>query len=332
MVERNEVYGPSSDLQCALRFSLTMNFRQELTCPVCHQLYLNPVAIHCGHTLCKGCVPQHDDGCCPICQDPLNDDERQGLITVNHDIGQMVTRLLQEATQIPAVLTVHLDHVREVAAIKKMTTEARRVLIAESAHLRCELDAMKYQFAEDGRTLRQQLQHLENQAKSSADLFVARQAFAYHHADMARRLRLAAMCLKQPVDEHIAMPQQETHVTGSIPLRDIQGLVLCPESYARPITLICGFLQFSEARGLFIVIALTSSPCVTYLFKMGFFPHSTTTTTTVFVTAWTSWIARRPPLLASSHHLPSSFEELHYRLGLPQITVVVVIVITLSGA
>nr|XP_034953967.1 zinc-binding protein A33-like [Zootoca vivipara] len=60
--------------------------QEEMTCPVCHQPFLDPVITDCGHTFCHACLIQswRDSdaaGCCPQCEKPF----KEGSYKRNHE-------------------------------------------------------------------------------------------------------------------------------------------------------------------------------------------------------------------------------------------------------
>ena len=53
-----------------------VGMRAELSCPLCHQLYVRPVSLPCTHILCNQCARGALEGPgvykseCPLCQLP----------------------------------------------------------------------------------------------------------------------------------------------------------------------------------------------------------------------------------------------------------------------
>ncbi len=43
---------------------------QDFTCPICHDLLLNPITIVCQHTMCRECIAKAVErrSCCPVCR------------------------------------------------------------------------------------------------------------------------------------------------------------------------------------------------------------------------------------------------------------------------
>lgn len=61
-------------LKMATRFP-KRSFDKELHCPVCHNLYFDPVTLQCGHTFCLACLENNEstkdcevNPCCPECE------------------------------------------------------------------------------------------------------------------------------------------------------------------------------------------------------------------------------------------------------------------------
>lgn len=60
--------------------------RQDLTCPVCQDIYRDPVLLHCTHTLCRECM----QGCananskCPVCRQVFTQDEAVSERALGH--------------------------------------------------------------------------------------------------------------------------------------------------------------------------------------------------------------------------------------------------------
>ncbi|XP_072113428.1 zinc-binding protein A33-like [Mobula birostris] len=55
--------------------SVDLSFREELQCPICLELFVDPVVLGCGHNFCRSCVEgywhhQAPDPCCPECREP----------------------------------------------------------------------------------------------------------------------------------------------------------------------------------------------------------------------------------------------------------------------
>ncbi|XP_059210637.1 E3 ubiquitin-protein ligase TRIM38-like isoform X2 [Centropristis striata] len=51
-----------------------LSLEQQLTCPICMNLFLDPVTTACGHSFCKGCLDynfQSNDRQCPLCKQIL---------------------------------------------------------------------------------------------------------------------------------------------------------------------------------------------------------------------------------------------------------------------
>ena len=67
-------------------------FEDELSCSICHELFISPVNLNCSHTFCESCIEQWkkfskkqrnnesdnsdeeeepDINCCPICRQPI---------------------------------------------------------------------------------------------------------------------------------------------------------------------------------------------------------------------------------------------------------------------
>jgi len=44
-------------------------FKKELTCPVCLELFTNPICLPCSHTLCQLCWLFIESKQCPICRE-----------------------------------------------------------------------------------------------------------------------------------------------------------------------------------------------------------------------------------------------------------------------
>jgi len=52
-------------------FSLQMSLEDELSCPVCTDLFREPVLLSCGHSFCRQCINDHWSSSrsrtCPVC-------------------------------------------------------------------------------------------------------------------------------------------------------------------------------------------------------------------------------------------------------------------------
>ncbi|XP_078272165.1 LOW QUALITY PROTEIN: zinc-binding protein A33-like [Rhinoraja longicauda] len=61
------------------RLAADVSFREELQCPICLELFADPVILGCGHNFCRDCVRQfwrrRDPApCCPECREPVEPD------------------------------------------------------------------------------------------------------------------------------------------------------------------------------------------------------------------------------------------------------------------
>ncbi|XP_038607958.1 E3 ubiquitin-protein ligase TRIM11-like [Tachyglossus aculeatus] len=58
---------------------LSQRLREEVTCPVCREVFTDPVTLDCGHSVCRGCLPQSQGAperppSCPECEEPIRQD------------------------------------------------------------------------------------------------------------------------------------------------------------------------------------------------------------------------------------------------------------------
>nr|XP_028566546.1 E3 ubiquitin-protein ligase TRIM39-like [Podarcis muralis] len=63
--------------------------QEEMTCPVCHQPFLDPVITDCGHSFCHACLIQYwsdsdGAGSCPQCGKPF----KEGSYRRNHELAR----------------------------------------------------------------------------------------------------------------------------------------------------------------------------------------------------------------------------------------------------
>uniref|UniRef100_A0A6I8N4K4 Uncharacterized protein n=1 Tax=Ornithorhynchus anatinus TaxID=9258 RepID=A0A6I8N4K4_ORNAN len=68
--------GPVTSLLWA---SLSLRLQEEVTCPVCREVFTDPVTVDCGHSVCRGCLPQSRGAperppTCPECEEPIRQD------------------------------------------------------------------------------------------------------------------------------------------------------------------------------------------------------------------------------------------------------------------
>uniref|UniRef100_A0A6I8NBM2 Uncharacterized protein n=1 Tax=Ornithorhynchus anatinus TaxID=9258 RepID=A0A6I8NBM2_ORNAN len=58
---------------------LSLRLQEEVTCPVCREVFTDPVTVDCGHSVCRGCLPQSRGAperppTCPECEEPIRQD------------------------------------------------------------------------------------------------------------------------------------------------------------------------------------------------------------------------------------------------------------------
>ncbi|XP_048375814.1 nuclear factor 7, ovary-like [Stegostoma tigrinum] len=86
-----------------------VSFTEELLCPVCLELFVDPVILSCGHNFCRQCVQEYWQRqapglCCPECRE---ENDREGPLRPN----QVVREMSEEARTL-AGLYCHLHGLR----------------------------------------------------------------------------------------------------------------------------------------------------------------------------------------------------------------------------
>uniref|UniRef100_K7FUA4 Tripartite motif containing 39 n=1 Tax=Pelodiscus sinensis TaxID=13735 RepID=K7FUA4_PELSI len=77
------------------------NIKAEVTCPICQELFLDPVTSECGHSFCRECIAQHCQGdrdiACPLCNEKL----RKGNLRPNRELKNIVELVKSQAVEDP---------------------------------------------------------------------------------------------------------------------------------------------------------------------------------------------------------------------------------------
>ncbi|KAM8960032.1 nuclear factor 7, brain-like [Pelodytes ibericus] len=68
------------------------DFAEELTCPLCVELFKDPVMVECGHNFCRSCIDKawngHDSFSCPECKEVISDHK----YTTNRALANLVKK------------------------------------------------------------------------------------------------------------------------------------------------------------------------------------------------------------------------------------------------
>ncbi|XP_063068563.1 E3 ubiquitin-protein ligase TRIM35-like [Engraulis encrasicolus] len=88
------------------------SLEEELCCPVCTDIYTDPVILSCSHSFCKSCVQRswasQGSRVCPICRRTNPQEEPP----VNRVLRNLCERFMQERSQRGALCSLHGDKLR----------------------------------------------------------------------------------------------------------------------------------------------------------------------------------------------------------------------------
>lgn len=84
----------------------TSSLEKHLICPICMELFENPLTLGCGHTFCKECLScnfQYSDRVCPLCKEPQHDTPGVNIVIKNliQQVAQPVQRDANAYTGMP---------------------------------------------------------------------------------------------------------------------------------------------------------------------------------------------------------------------------------------
>ncbi|RWR99684.1 E3 ubiquitin-protein ligase RNF8-like protein, partial [Dinothrombium tinctorium] len=75
-------------------------FESELTCSICHELFIQPVNLNCSHTFCVYCIElwkknKNSHRECPVCRKPMTSTTRQ--LVIENLIDKIINEMDEEA-------------------------------------------------------------------------------------------------------------------------------------------------------------------------------------------------------------------------------------------
>ncbi|XP_042556933.1 tripartite motif-containing protein 43-like [Dipodomys spectabilis] len=81
-----------------MEWDIAQAFQEELRCPICMETFIDPVTIHCGHSLCRPCLrllweEAETPARCPVCRQPSQQEELktnialQSLVSISRQIS-----------------------------------------------------------------------------------------------------------------------------------------------------------------------------------------------------------------------------------------------------
>ncbi|XP_042534797.1 tripartite motif-containing protein 43-like [Dipodomys spectabilis] len=81
-----------------MEWDIAQAFQEEVRCPICMETFIDPVTIHCGHTLCRPCLrllweEAEPPARCPVCRQPSQQKELktnialQSLVSIARQIS-----------------------------------------------------------------------------------------------------------------------------------------------------------------------------------------------------------------------------------------------------
>ncbi|XP_063056047.1 nuclear factor 7, brain-like [Engraulis encrasicolus] len=91
---------------------MASSLEEELCCPVCTDIYTDPVLLSCSHTFCKSCIQRswasQGSRVCPICRKTHPQEEPPANLVLRN----LCERFMQERSQRGALCSLHGDKLR----------------------------------------------------------------------------------------------------------------------------------------------------------------------------------------------------------------------------
>jgi hypothetical protein len=150
-----------------------MNFKEELTCKYCHEIYTNPIALNCcGETICKPHIDEifsnkSTNKCkCPLCDQEIKNQS----FSVNKLVQKMLTTELHKL-EVDSKYKQTLDNLKtEIQKLETILKDPETKIYEEISELKRKVDLdreqLKIEIDNQANDLIQQLDSYEHKFKT----------------------------------------------------------------------------------------------------------------------------------------------------------------------
>nr|XP_006139241.1 zinc finger protein RFP-like [Pelodiscus sinensis] len=175
------------------------SIKEEVTCPICLELFRDPVTSECGHSFCQECITWHCQGdgdvACPLCNEKL----RKGNLRPNRELKNIVELLKSQAVEDPRggnMCKTHREPLRFYC--KEDQTPVCLACERSQAHRGHTVVPVEEAVQEHRESIRQQLEGIESDCKKLNQLVSTDQT------DLSQNAREAARQSVKRLTDNIA--------------------------------------------------------------------------------------------------------------------------------